>query len=113
MSREVRPLASTGSLVLWGTVVLVATAVSAAVPLAAEGGAPLQIPRHRVDIARADRDELALLPGVGPALAARIVSARARAPFQSVDDLARVEGLGDATLDGLRGDAVVGGRDRR
>jgi len=99
--------------VLWGTVVLVVTAVSAAVPLAAEGGEPLRIPRHRVDIARADRDELALLPGVGPALAARIVSARARAPFRSVDDLARVDGLGDATLDGLRGDAFVGGRDRR
>jgi competence protein ComEA len=43
-----------------------------------------------IDINRADEPELVRLPGVGPALAARIIAAR---PFADVDDLRRVRGL--------------------
>jgi competence protein ComEA len=39
------------------------------------------------------------LPGVGPALAARIVAAR---PFAEVDDLRRVRGLRTVLLERLR-----------
>jgi competence ComEA-like helix-hairpin-helix protein len=61
------------------------------------------IPRHRVNLATASVDEIALLPGVGPSLAGRIVAERARGGgFTTVDELARVAGVGAATLEGLR-----------
>lgn len=44
--------------------------------------------------------ELETLPGVGPALAARIVAGR---PYASVDELDRVKGIGAKTLSRLRG----------
>jgi competence protein ComEA len=48
-------------------------------------------------------EALVRLPGVGPALAARIVAARqALGPFATVDDLRRVRGLGRAKLERLR-----------
>jgi competence protein ComEA len=56
-----------------------------------------------LDLNRASAEEFGRLPGVGPALAARIVDARARAgPFESVDDLRRVRGVGRVTLERLR-----------
>ena len=56
-----------------------------------------------VDVNLASAAELERLPGVGPALAARIVEARARdGPFGSVDDLRRVRGVGGPTLERLR-----------
>lgn len=58
---------------------------------------------HRVDIDRADVGELALLPEVGPGLAARIVADRAvHGAFGSVDALSRVEGIGPARLEAIR-----------
>ena len=58
--------------------------------------------RGPVDLNRADTTALESLPGVGPALARRIVEARRAAPFRSVDDLLRVRGIGPATLARLR-----------
>lgn len=56
-----------------------------------------------VDLNTAPAGELETLPGIGPVLAARIVVNRAEAgPYGSVDDLRRVEGVGDALLDQLR-----------
>lgn len=53
----------------------------------------------RVRVNSATAEELMRLPGVGPALAARIVAAR---PFASLDELLRVPGIGPKTLDRLR-----------
>lgn len=64
-------------------------------------------PPHTVDINRAAVDELVTLPGIGPALARRIVEGRAKAPFRSVQDLGRVPGIGPATLRRLEGRVVV------
>jgi len=65
--------------------------------------ARVEIPRQRVNLATASADEIALLPGVGPSLAGRIVAERARGGgFASVDELARVAGVGEATLEALR-----------
>lgn len=52
---------------------------------------------ERLDPNTAPADELDRLPGVGPALARRIVEERARAPFRSVADLTRVPGVGPRT----------------
>lgn len=63
-----------------------------------------------LDLNRATEGALQELPGVGPALARRIVEARAKAPFRSVEDLARVRGIGPATVERLRGRVTVGAR---
>lgn len=52
-----------------------------------------------VHLNRAGPDELTRLPGIGAALASRIVAAR---PFATVDDLRRVHGLGEARVERLR-----------
>lgn len=47
--------------------------------------------------------ELQRLPGIGPAIAARIVADRAsHGPYASVEDLDRVAGIGPATVEKLR-----------
>lgn len=63
-----------------------------------------------IDINTATAEELAAtLDGVGPAKAAAIVEYRnAQGPFQSVDDLAKVKGIGDKTLEQNRSKITVG-----
>ena len=56
-------------------------------------------PAEPIDINRASEPELVRLPGVGPALAARIVAAR---PFGDVDELRRVRGVRIALFERLR-----------
>ncbi len=59
-------------------------------------------PGERLDPNQATVDELDRLPRIGPALAERIVSHRARdGPFRTVQDLRRVPGIGDAVLRGI------------
>jgi competence protein ComEA len=56
-----------------------------------------------VDLNRATAEELEALPGIGPALAERIVRHRNdRGPFARVEDLADVPGIGAAILEALR-----------
>jgi competence ComEA-like helix-hairpin-helix protein len=61
-----------------------------------------------VDVNRADPEELRALPGIGPALAARIVEERQKGPFRSVEELSRVAGIGPATVARLRARVTVG-----
>ncbi|NOY92435.1 MAG: hypothetical protein GXP55_14670 [Deltaproteobacteria bacterium] len=57
-----------------------------------------------LDLNRADQPSLELLPGIGPALAQRIVRSRRRdGPFRQLDDLRRVRGIGMRRLEALRG----------
>lgn len=51
-----------------------------------------------VNLNTAEMDELTTLPGVGPAMAERIVAAR---PFHVLEDLLRVSGVGPALLERL------------
>jgi competence protein ComEA len=63
-------------------------------------GRPLHF---ETDINRADWPELAELPGVGETLARRIVEHRNQhGPFQRVEDLRRVRGIGAKTLERIR-----------
>ncbi|WP_324718181.1 helix-hairpin-helix domain-containing protein [Carboxydochorda subterranea] len=62
-----------------------------------------------VDINTASPEELDELPGIGPALAERIVRFRTEhGPFRSVDDLVEVPGIGPKTLERLAGRIVAG-----
>ena len=50
---------------------------------------------RRIDVNGAPPEALRLLPGIGPALAERIVAERRRGgPFRSLQDLQRVRGIG-------------------
>lgn len=57
---------------------------------------------QRVRINSASVSELQQLPGIGPALAQRIVETRKGGRFTSADDLLRVPGIGKAKLAKLR-----------
>lgn len=60
-------------------------------------------PNRPVNINTAGAAELDVLPGVGPSTAAAIIEYRtAHGPFRTVDDLAKVRGIGPARLDQLR-----------
>ena len=65
---------------------------------------PVSKPLIRVDLNRASSEELQSLPGIGPALAGRILENRLReGPFRNPDDLLRVPGIGPAILERIRG----------
>ncbi len=57
----------------------------------------------RIDLNTATRAELCTLPGVGETMADRIIADRdANGPFRSPEELCRVDGIGDATLERIR-----------
>jgi competence protein ComEA len=92
----------------------VATIVPRALPRTAPGvsrgadAARSMKPPARIDVNRASAERLAELPGIGPTLAARIVEARRRSAFRTLDDLTRVSGIGPSTVSRLAGRAVAG-----
>lgn len=61
-----------------------------------------------IDANTATIDQLSSLPGIGAALAARIVAGR---PYETVDDLADVPSIGTATIERLRPLLACGGSD--
>lgn len=57
-----------------------------------------------ISLSQATAEQLDALPRIGPALAARIIEWRtSNGPFRSVDDLARVSGIGPKMIVALRG----------
>lgn len=56
-----------------------------------------------VNINKATREELVLLPGIGPALAERIIIYRQDyGDFQSIEELSKVRGIGEKSLQRLK-----------
>ena len=56
----------------------------------------------------ASAEKLSRLPGIGQVLAERIVAYReANGPFESVEELLQVEGVGEGKLDGIRNEIYV------
>lgn len=72
----------------------------AAPPPSAAAGEPAGA---AIDLNTADADQLDTLPGIGPALAARILAWRSEnGRFRSVEDLLAVPGIGEKLVAGLR-----------
>lgn len=67
--------------------------------------APAPPPAEPIDLNSADQTALESLPGIGPALARAIIAGR---PYQSVDELDRVKGLGRTKIAALKARVTVG-----
>lgn len=74
-------------------------ALAPALPAAEEGA---------VNLNSATEEELVALPGIGPSKAKAIIEYRSTHPFQSVEELKNVRGIGDHTLESLKGKIQVG-----
>lgn len=73
-----------------------------AVPSAGAGNGPGQGAARRINLNQAGVEELTELPGIGPALARRIVEYRKTQPFRKAEDLQQVSGIGPAKFQKLR-----------
>lgn len=62
----------------------------------------------KVNINTATAEELSSLPGIGPTRAQSIIEYRtANGPFQSIEDIKNVKGIGDATFEKLKDKITV------
>jgi competence protein ComEA len=87
------------------TACLAVLAVSA-LPARAQAGKPAAPPqRIQVDVNSADAKTLEALPGIGPALAQRIIQGR---PYRNLADLDKVKGLGKSKIGDLKGQITFG-----
>lgn len=71
-------------------------------PTTAPSEKPKEKAAVRVAVNTASKAQLERLPGVGPAMAERIIEERKRRPFTNPDDLDRVKGIGAKKLEKMR-----------
>jgi competence protein ComEA len=93
------------NIVRYLSVVALSLSVSAIVwpVVAAEGDmdSPAEMPaeQQRVNVNTATAKELEKLPGIGKAIAERIIAGR---PYSAVEDLKKIEGVGDKTFEKIK-----------
>ncbi|MEM6993120.1 MAG: helix-hairpin-helix domain-containing protein [Myxococcota bacterium] len=84
-----------------GFVLSASTARAAATPPGVRLAAAAQLD-GKININTATADQLRLLPGVGPATAAKILAYRIRRPFGHATHLLRIKGIGRKTFGAIR-----------
>lgn len=85
---------------VWAIVTCLLAVRMLVVALTAADDGGIEVRALRIDLNRAPYEELMLLPGVGPTRAEAIVLDRLRrGAYRRLEDLHRVEGLGQDTLD--------------
>lgn len=63
---------------------------------------------NKINLNTADENELQNLPGIGPSKATAIVAFRnENGPFQSIEDLKKISGIGDKTFEKLKDSIMV------
>ncbi len=63
---------------------------------------PKKEEEKRISINSGSVEELDSLPGVGPAIAERIVQYRKKKPFQRLEDLMEIKGIGEKMFDKIK-----------
>jgi len=71
-------------------------------------GAVQAAQEQRVDLNAASAEELASLPGIGPAKAKAIVEYRAKQKFSTAEELMQVQGVGAKLFEQLKDHITVG-----
>lgn len=61
----------------------------------------------KVNINTATKDELQNLPGIGPALAEKIIEYRQNRKFSNIDDIKKVSGIGEKRFDAIKDFIIV------
>ena len=89
-----------------GLGLLICLGASAAPPAEPKSAAPKPA---TVDVNRASAADLQSVPGIGKSLAQRIVDFREKnGPFSKIDDLLKVQGIGEKSLERIRPFLTVG-----
>ncbi|NLM36757.1 MAG: helix-hairpin-helix domain-containing protein [Firmicutes bacterium] len=84
------------------------SAAGEAAPVPPGDAAAEEAASFRLDPNTASYEELQILPGIGPVLAARIIEYRETVgKFQTIDDLLAVKGIGEKTLAKIRPYLVI------
>ena len=98
-----------GALLVWTAWSALQRTVLLDDPQRVHGTGPATLPDMRVDINSASVAELGLLPAIGPGLADRIVEYRNQhGPFDNIDDVSNVSGIGEAIMQRMRPYVVAG-----
>jgi competence protein ComEA len=104
MTRRITPLALTLSLLV--PALAPARAGAAPVRIVALLAPPLE---GKLNVNTATAAQWDLLPGIGPATAAKILEHRSKKPFRDISQLMRVDGIGRKTFDAIKRFLVVEG----
>jgi competence protein ComEA len=90
----------------WLLLVCIALMLSSAGPgvvWSAEEHTTAEGPAKKIDLNRATAEQLEEIPGIGPALARRIVEFRDKeGPFRRIEDLMKVRGIGEKSFQKMR-----------
>lgn len=86
---------------LFGVAGVVAWQTGTLDPLIARWREPAK-PTGPVNVNTASLEELRALPGVDEKIAAEIIKERQEGPFETVEDIKKVKGIGDKKLEKLR-----------
>jgi competence protein ComEA len=82
---------------------LCAAVAPAAGAVAAPASESATVSTTPIDVNQASEEELALVPGIGKVMARRIIEFREQnGPFARVEDLLKVKGIGEKSLEKLR-----------
>jgi competence protein ComEA len=98
MSKSIRTLARTLTLTVATLLGSTGIALAAEPSAVAESQQEAKSLEGQVNINTASQAELELLPGIGPAIAERIVDYRKEHPFKERNQIMRVKGVGQKTF---------------
>jgi competence protein ComEA len=104
MSRTNRKGALVATLVLLSALIVVSSGLASAAPAAEQQG----LGSSQVNLNTAGTEQLTTIPGIGESMAQRIVEWRdEHGPFRRVEDLMKVKGIGEKSLEKLRPHVTV------